>query len=305
MQTPHMRDLAISAVSYDACLVAELTALLSARIGGQPIWAGERDTLPDVVAVPLHEHESRVVLVLPQRLWGHDRITSCETEVLRARAGRMPRSLVVVALDDEPLPQWMRKLRPMALAAEGVDGVVDHVLRAVTEAGGLVTPKAARRPGDAPPAPWPDPPPPYLRQPRAHSALRRELDSLCDAVEAPFDARDRSYGGPQVEMRKLPNRIVARVDGVGVSFSWVPGRTGLVADGRLMVIEWSDVEPSGGRTAFRAARPTRERVYSVEAMSPDEWYWRADGPNGRASSTANLVGEWMDGATMTAALQRW
>jgi hypothetical protein len=302
MQTPPLHDLVISAVAYDANLVAELTASMATRLQTSPLWAGAPSPVAVGMVSPLREDESRVVLVLPQRLWGHDKTTVSEAEIVRDRARRTPRSVIVVTLDDEPIPQWMRGLRHRRLRTAGVDGVVEFVLQAIAEAGGRVTSRAMPVTGALPL--WPEPPQPYLRQPRAHSALRRELDALSDAVEAPFETAEQGDGDHIRELTRLPNRVVARVDSVGVSFSWVPGRTGFVADGRLMVIEWSDIAANQGPSAFRTARPTREQVYSVEAINPDEWYWRADGPNGRASSTENLVGEWMDGATMTAAVHR-
>ena len=305
MPTAHMHDLAISAVAYDVCLVAELTGLLASRLQTPPIWAGNPSDRPEDGAAGLEEQASRIALVLPQRLWGHDRITAAEIEVLRQRALRTPTSVIVVTLDDEPLPQWMGRLCNRQLATAGVSGVAEFVLQTIVEAGGVMSqPASDSDDASLPGAQWPDPPPPYLRQARAHSALRRELDALSDALEAPIEAAVRRDGEPIFELQRLPNRIVARLDGVGVSFSWMPGRAGTVADGRLMVIEWADIAAGPRRDAFRTARPMREQVYCVEAMSSGDWYWRADGPNGRACSTAHLAGEWMDGATMTAALLR-
>src|SRR6478672_2449833 len=98
MPTPHLHDLVVSAVSYDACLVTELTALLATRLETSPIWAGSQSSLPELVAAPLHEDESRIALVLAQRLWGHDRVTAAETEVLHDRARRSPKSVIVATL---------------------------------------------------------------------------------------------------------------------------------------------------------------------------------------------------------------
>lgn len=306
MPPAHLHDLAISAVAYDVRLVADLTALLSTRLQTAPIWAGTPSDLFEAAAASgVGEGASRIALVLPQRLWGHDRITAAETEVLRERARRTPTSVIVVTLDDEPLPQWMRRLGRRQLATSGLDGAAEFALQAIVKAGGTATRPASAPDGAPPPTThWPEPPAPYLRQPRAHSALRRELDALCDAVEVPVEAAGQRDHERIFELQRLPNRIVARLDGVGVTFSWMPGRAGTVADGRLMVIEWADIAMKPGPEAFRTARPTRERVYCVEAMNSDHWYWRADSPNGRACSTEHLAGEWMDGATMTADLLR-
>src|SRR5437764_156006 len=119
MPTPHLHDLAISAVAYDACLVTELTAALATRLGSSPMWAGTQSLLADVMPAPLHEDESRIALVLSQRLWGNDKITAAEAEILRDRVLKAPKSVIVVTLDDEPLPPWMRRLRHRRLGTVG------------------------------------------------------------------------------------------------------------------------------------------------------------------------------------------
>src|SRR5205085_4880969 len=101
-----------------------------------------------------------------------------------------------------------------------------------------------------------------------------------------------------IELQSLPNRLVARCDDVGISFSWLAGRLGTVADGRLMVIEWSGVEKQArGVGALQAATPVRETVYHAEGTGPESWHWRQDVPNGQAYSTGNLVAEWFAGLT--------
>lgn len=301
-RTNYVHDLAISAVSYDKLLVADLIPALTARLGAAPVWAGAEPLADVAVASPLHEDVSRVLLVLAQRLWGHDGLTSADAEAVRERVRRKPGSVVVVSLDDVPLPDWMEGLSTRPFAKAGIDGVVDFALEAIVAAGGTV-PRAAESDSaiDLPAASrWPEAPRPFLGQPRAYSALRRELDALCAALEPRRAAVDIVDGAHAWELHKLPNRVVAYSDEVGVSFSWVPGRVGTVADGRLMVIEWSGIAQARGSAALRTARPLRECVYSAEATGSDDWRWRMDAPNGRASSTESLVGEWMAGATMTA-----
>jgi hypothetical protein len=294
-------DLAISAVSYDTLLVNDVVSRLAPRLGDLPAWSGSA-SIEGLVAPLVHEDVSRLVLVLVQRLWGHDDATAAESAVLRDRACRAPRSVIVVSLDDDPLPRWMAPLRHCELASSGVDGIVRFALDAIADAGGTVragwTARSAEAPTSA--ARWSDPPTPFLDQPRAYGALRRELDELYIELQPRLDQVGGRGGEHTLELHQTPNRVIARLDDVSVSFSWVPGRAGTVADGRLMVIEWSGIGGDRGFGALRAARPVRECVYSAEANSTDDWRWRADVPNGRASSTANLVGEWMAGATMTA-----
>ena len=99
---------------------------------------------------------------------------------------------------------------------------------------------------------------------------------------------------PVAELHTLPNRLVLQIGATALSFSWVSGRMGTVADGRLLVIEWEGaVARRGGAGALSAAKAVRERIYRVEATDREGWRWRVDDPNGRAYSTANLAGEWL------------
>ena len=296
-------DLAISAVPYDALLVADLVGIFAMRLSCVPLWRCASPTLPpSAAASALLGDQSRVALILAQRLWGRDDVTAADAAILQERARHAPRSVVVVSLDAEPLPPWMARLRHRDLATLGIDGVAEFVADVITRAGGKVRPRATPLVEEpvASPKRWPDMPTPFLGQARAHSALRRELDAIAAAVKPRTAAVAKHEGARGLELHTLPNRVVALLDAVGVSFSWVPGRMDAVSDGRLMVIEWSGIAEKRGPDALRTAHPVRERVYTPETSGADEWRWRADGPNGRACSTANLVGEWMDGARMTA-----
>jgi len=298
-----LHDLAVSAVVYDTLLVVDLMKLLGSRLPSAPMWTGSPVLASDIPGSPLDADVSRIALVLVQRLWGHDAITAADAEVLRDRARRDPKSIVAVSLDRTPLPDWMSGVRKLDLATVGVDGIAAVVLEAIVAAGGQVKPALSKTPAstnEAPPR-WPDPPTPYLGQPRAHGALRRELDLLVEELER--RVVDDEIGADKVlEVHAQPHRSVARVDDVGVSFSWVPARSGSVADGRLMVIEWSGMVGTvrRGAAALQAARPVHECVYLAEADDADHWRWRAEGPNGRASSTVHLVGEWIAAASMSA-----
>jgi hypothetical protein len=301
-RAPYEYDLAISAVVYDTLLVRDLMALGASRLSKPPGWTGAPVIASTNGASPLDDDVSRVALVLAQRVWGVDAITAVDAEVLRDRSRRSPRSVVAVSLDGAPIPPWMLPVRQCDLATLGVDGVADFVLEVIADAGGNIKPVPTGAVAVTEPARrWPDPPIPYLGQTRAHGGLRRELDLIVTELERRVDTDD---GGVDkvLEVQALPNRTVARIDDVGVSFSWVPARSGAVADGRLMVIEWSGMVSGSRRGAatLKAAHPVRECVYVAEAVDPDHWCWRAEGPHGRASSTVHLVGEWIAAASMTA-----
>ena len=100
----------------------------------------------------------------------------------------------------------------------------------------------------------------------------------------------------------LPNRVIARLGAVGVSFSWVAGRTDMVEDGRLLVIEWRGVlGAQRGNGTFTSGTPGRERIYRVEATDPADWRWRDERGNGLAFTTATLVEECISSARTDAA----
>jgi hypothetical protein len=123
--------------------------------------------------------------------------------------------------------------------------------------------------------------PPFLEQAKAQNALRREWERL-SAVQV-------------VELSTLPNRFLARNGTTAISFSWLSGRLGGIADGRLLVIQWDGVLPTArGFAALKAANQTRETSYLPEANDDRSWQWRAAEARGRACTTLDLVGQWCD-----------
>ncbi|HEX8723820.1 MAG TPA: hypothetical protein VF737_00365 [Gemmatimonadaceae bacterium] len=289
-------DVAISAVAYDRMLVRDVIERLTPYLRTRPRWAGDGGD-PELVPSLLAETTSRLVLVLHQRLWGHDGETDSHDGILRARRRTRPESIIVAPLDESPLPEWAAGLRSCTLAVVGVDGVADAVLDAMAAAGGSVRAAPPHAP-DAPQLRW-DTPRAYLTQPRAQTALQHELDALASELPPWFRTEDAQDGTHVVEFPARPYRLIARLDDVGVSFSWVPGPGGAVADGRLLVIEWGGLRRADrGAEALKGATATRERVYRAEAAEPGNWRWRADEPNGRACATVDLVGEWLSGALM-------
>ena len=179
--------------------------------------------------------------------------------------------------------------------------MADFVTAAVSETGGSVQRTAPQPTALEEEKPrWSSAPPSFLSQPRAYSALRRELDSLADQLGGRLRTEQTRGTDRIVEHHSLPHRLVARLDEGAISFSWIAGRLATVADGRLLVIQWDGVASHDrGVTALKSATPIRERVYRVDASGPDSWCWRGEDANGRACSTTNLVAEWV--ATMSLA----
>ncbi len=295
-------DLAISAVPYDVALVSDLLTHFALRLDAPAMWASNGGPTSEALArgarSPLHADVSRVAVLLHQRLWSHDAATRVDDVALRERLQRRADSVRIVLLDDHGLPPWLADVPRCDLPTEGIEGVGEFLGVAITATGGSfrraspevdATPETART--------WPNPPPPFLAQPRAFATLRRELDALATELKPAGRAKSVSRADDAVEFHELPNRLVLRLDTVGISFSWVSGGLGTVADGRLLVIQWAGVAPqTRGVAALKFATPVRERAYHVESSGPDDWHWRADEPNGRASSTRNLAGEWLAGA---------
>ena len=301
MTRSYRYDLAISAVPYDVALVSDLLAHVALRLDARATWAGNGEPTSEALAIgapsPLHAEASRVAVLLHQRLWSHDTTTRLDDVALRERLQRRPGSVRIVSLDDHALPQWLEDVPRCDLMTEGVEGVGEFLGVAITASGGSLgrtpppvdsTPETVRG--------WPGPPP-FLSQHRAFATLRRELDALATELKPAGRAKGANHADEAVEFRELPNRLVLRLETVGVSFSWVAGGLGTVADGRLLVIQWEGVASRmRGVAALKFATPVRERVYHVESSGPDDWRWRVDGPNGRASSTQNLAGEWLASA---------
>jgi hypothetical protein len=136
--------------------------------------------------------------------------------------------------------------------------------------------------------------PPFLDQGRAQSSLRHELEALFSAVESSMDAVSARDADVIVELSMVPNRIVARRGAFATSFSWLGGRLGGISDGHLLVIEWSGIATDlRGVFALKSATASRETSYRPEAANAESWCWRAADPAGRASTTRDLVGEWL------------
>ena len=302
-------DLAISAVASDSGFVAELIVDVAQRLRTTPAWHVEADSLtsdseptletpgetpdaaPAMAAVGIAD--SRVVLVLHHHLWHHDDQMRRDELVLRQRMSDRPGSVCVIALDDVPLPKWLARAPHYDFATGGRAGAADFVLNVVSAAGGAVAPKPVAAEDVARPR-WPEAPAPFLAQPRAQSALRHQLDALVEELETVVDRCKAEQPDRVFELQVLPNRIVARLDDVAVSFSWLTGGSTSIAEGRLLVIAWRNVA-SGvkGSAALKSAVMIHERSYAADGGTPDTWRWRAEDGVRQAYSSANLAAAWI------------
>jgi hypothetical protein len=255
-------------------------------------------------ALPLRESESRVALVLYQRLWGRDHRTRVDELVLRQRLEHRRASVLLVLLDETTPPDWLSSAVPACdLATAGLDGIARLIFDAIVTEGGSVTEASGLIPPSRRLSPWmwPEPQPPHFGHLRAHGALREEFDLLTVAVRARLRDGDAAYADRPVEIHSTPHRLVARVGEAAVSLSWLAGRGGAVSDGRLLVIEWTGVAVARrGLAALTAAEPVRERVFRAEALDGLSWRWRVDSLHGRAYSSADLVGDSLSGMALDA-----
>lgn len=290
------RDLAISAVPSDAGLVSELIADIAGRLQTPPSWQPS----PDDTGPPVADTGSRVVLVLFHQLWLHDETMQRDVPLLRERLAGQPGSVCVLSLDRTPVPAWLRGAARYDLMHVGREGAADFVVHTVENAGGYVGPgEPPSVQVDEPPQRWPEPPAPFLSQQRAQSALRHELDSLAGALENAIDSAQSTQPDRIFELNVLPQRLIARLDDVAVSFSWLAGRTPSVSDGSLLVIGWHGVTPGlRGVTSLRSATVLHERSYVADGDRPDAWRWRSVDAVAHPYSSANLVAEWMARASI-------
>jgi len=300
-------DLAVSAVSYDALLVAELFARLGDRLSAPVFWQiqlndGDADSTQDTTAAEVFEHSARIVVVLHQRLWGREEATSSDVRALRERArANRERSICVVTLDDEPVPDWLATVPRFAMSELGLAAVADEIARVIEHAGANVTPRTVTATDPVRVAPIWNEAQPYMAQPRAQTALRRELDTLTTELASRVKTVQADSADGHVSLHSSPQRVVLQLGSVGLSLSWVAARTGNLADGRLLVIEWEGaVAHGGGMGGLKTASPTRERVFRPEAKGPDDWCWRADdgAASGSAYSSRNLAGQYFTSATL-------
>ncbi len=277
-------DVAITAADFDALSVVELKRRLEPRLS-KAVFVVPRvadRTRPSATTAAIRksiEKDARVVVVLYQRLWGTTPATEDEAVAVKTRVGKVKRKdVIVVPLDSSPLPSWLKGTTVRATGAPTSAAVVDAIIAAVTSAGGA--PKritdsamAARKADDEQRARARTS---FLTSQRALALINRELDSLSATVSRLCEAPGTLPAGFAPEARRTPDRYTVQIGPVGLSFSWIRGRSNSIADGQLLVIEWSgqlgDQHPPVADA--RTAMPAFEHVLQPHATSPEDWQWR-------------------------------
>ena len=294
-------DVMISAVRYDALFVADLSERVAAVLGATPYWRGmSSDHESDRSALAA---STRLAIVVHQRLWSHDAATSADATELREIASRSPLPVCVICVDEEPIPTWLMRSGDLAVHATSVADVLEQVRELFPDAtlhGRRTVNSELMADGDPPrPGRWGEGPP-YLDQPRSLSALRHALDDLEAELGRRVQSEKEHAADRNVKLHCAPGRIIAQLAGVGLSFSWVPARSGAVADGRLLVIEWEGVVAHGrGMGAMRTASPGRERVFQPVATGPGDLRWRSVDSAVGSYTSLDLAGQAFAGALLT------
>jgi hypothetical protein len=278
-------DVAISAVDFDALAAAELQRRLEQRIRHGVFTRDTSATAPKTAAATTlarhaFEKDSRVVVVFHQRLWGTTPSTEADAAAIRARITKTGRrGIYVIQVDATPLPSWLKVGAKHRASAPAGDAAVDQIVDAVVEAGGVPYPDtverlAARKAVEDDRARARAS---FLSSQRAITLVTRELDKLSAEVTRCCGEQGRLPEGLVPAVRRTPDRYTVQIGPVGLSFSWIRGRSNSIADGQLLVIEWSGhladkhVETE---TEVQAAIPTFEHVLQPQATGPEDWQWR-------------------------------
>jgi hypothetical protein len=296
-------DVAISAADFDALTVAELKRRLDHRLS-KPVFTGERATDPEQASAAsaasaairkAFEKESRVVVVLYQRLWGTTASTEDDAAALKARIGKVKhKDVLIVPLDTSPLPAWLKGVSIRESGAPTGATMIDVIVAAVAAAGG--SPKkvtdaaiAAHRAEDDRRA---QARVSFLTSQRALTLINRELDSLSATVLKLCETPGTLPAGFAAEARRTPDRYTVQIGPVGLSFSWIRGRSNSIADGQLLVIEWSgQLGEQHSAADPRTAMPAFEHVLQPQATSADDWQWRRADLDLACYTTRDLAGQ--------------
>jgi hypothetical protein len=306
MPTSFTYDVAISYVAEDSLTAREVIRRLQPRLH-TPIFDSTAVQQHDAQCIPRAlTADSRIVVVLHQRLWGETLSTQRDLSAIQERlerqdGGEADPFLLVVAL--EPLAgttkDWMAGAAiptPLTIdCAEALDAIID----AVERAGGGAMPLAI---GDGPSAPASDSRVPDLEDGgtggrgaslssfKIATAAQRELTALMGAVEKGADEIRAAFRDLDVEVRRAPDRCVLQAGDVGLSLSWLH-RPVTSDEGALLMMEWDGTVTFPGERARRGchASVASEQLLHLETVAWPAWNWSADAAPMRKYSSADLA----------------
>ena len=276
-------DVAISAADFDALAVAELKRRLEQRLS-KPVFTiprtndGPRTAAVTAALSKSIEKEARVVVVLFQRLWGTTPSNEAEVAAVKSRIGKVKRKdVLVLPLDTSIVPSWLKGQVIRSSGGPTSAAVLDSIVDAVAASGG--TPKrvtdATRAARIADEEQRARARTSFLTSQRALTLINRELDSLSATVLRLCETPGTLPAGIAAQVRRTPDRYTVQIGPVGLSFSWIRGRSNSIADGQLLVIEWSgQLGEQPPAAAASKAMPAFEHVLQPHATSPEDWQWR-------------------------------
>ena len=305
MPTSFPYDVAISYVAEDSLTARELIRRLQPRLRA-PIFDSTAVQQLDARCVPVTlAADSRIVVVLHQRLWGETLSTQRDLSAIRERLDRQEGGegdafLLLVAL--EPLAgtkEWMTGAAIPTPLTTDCAGAVDAIVNAVERAGGRVMPLAI---GNDESALASDPRVldlddagtagrgASLSSFKIATAAQREVAALMGGVEKGADEIRAAFRDLEVEVRRAPDRCVLQAGGVGLSLSWLH-RPVTSDEGALLMMEWDGTVTFPGERARRGchASVASEQLLHLETIAWPAWNWTADAAPMRKYTSADLA----------------
>jgi hypothetical protein len=293
-------DVAISYVAEDSLTASQLIARLRPRLHA-PIFDSAMVQEYDARSVPgALGSDSRIVVVLHQRLWGQTLSTQRDLSAIQERMDRQGDAFLLV-VELEPGAGAMDRIpctTPPCPLSSDCTTEVEAIIDAVQRAGGRVIPLTLGNDDSAAsttilPDPddggWSDRSA-FLSSYKIATATQREVTALIDGVEKGVEEIRTVFRELDVEVRRTPNRCVLQAGDVGLSLSWLH-RPVTSDEGGLLLIEWDGTVTFPGERARRGRRATvaREQLLHLETVGWPKWNWSDDDAPARKYSSADLA----------------
>jgi hypothetical protein len=294
-------DIAISSVGFDALTAGRLVERLRVRLplAVYSSWEHQQagqDGDGGAATSRVMRHDSRIVVVLHQRLWGETPSTRADACALERRvAAEGSGFLRMIALEHAEPQAWMPpRERWDDLAANGIDATIDNIVSQVLAAGGSARVESPRDaiPRESREVEAQQERDDFLHSFRAVSASTHEFDVIVKEIERRLSSIRAYAPDLSLELRHSPDRCTVQADRVGFSVSWLRSGAG-VADASLLVIEWEGTISFPGDSRRTTARATavREQQLHADATGPAAWHWRAEGTGGRSYTSRDLAAQ--------------
>jgi hypothetical protein len=287
-------EVAFSFLDHDHALAIQLADLLRDRMRvfvyseQQKDLAG-RDGLEEFSTI--FRRKSALCVVLYREGWGQTRWTRVEETALKSRGfERGWQFLLVVVLDNSPLPDWLPPTKIwFGLDQYGVQAAAAVIDARVQEAGGTVHQESAREKATrlAHEAQRNEERELFLRSVNGVQAAKRELDNLFDHLEREAAAINQ-LGGTKMDLVRRDAFVVAlRTPLSSITFGWAQ-QFGNSLEGSYLVIRELDGTYFFGRNeAENAERNSVHAKFDVAATG--ELGWRKHDEPERFYSTAQLA----------------